>query len=92
MNSQDTYKYVAAVLAIIAIIFMVLYFQKDPGSVPQSLEDIATNIENCRDNIAEWRAEYGNNASTTPDGAEKLEDILSECGDSLKDGTEYLSQ
>lgn len=86
------YQYLAAALGIIALVFIVLYATKDTTTIPNQLDEIASNIEECRDRIAAWSNEGGTETSTSTTRANELETILSDCGETLRDSSENLEQ
>jgi regulatory protein YycI of two-component signal transduction system YycFG len=79
MEQDNTYKYLSIVLAIIAIIFAVLYFTKETQPASESLGDASAQVEMCRDNIAKWRMENSNQSTTTLSARSELMAILEDC-------------
>lgn len=89
MEQNNTYKYLAIVLAVVAIIFAVLYFTKTSQPASDSLGDATAGIEECRNSIAQWRQENSNQASTTAEGRADLQAILEQC-EGLLTGTNTI--
>lgn len=83
MEQNNTYKYLSIALAVIAIIFAILYFTKTTQPATDSIGDASTNIETCRNSIATWRQANSNQATTTEQGRADLMAILEDCEDVL---------
>ncbi len=79
---ENKYKYLSIVLAIIAIVFAVLYFTKPEPSVGDIYQGISTDVQKCSDKVAEWKNTYGTQASSTEKQA-ALDEILKDCKDML---------
>jgi hypothetical protein len=94
MNQEKTYQFLAIAFGIIALIFIVMFFTRDSDPVADRLSEIASNIEECQERIADWRSENATatTTATSTDISEELEDILSDCGETLREGSEYLGQ
>jgi hypothetical protein len=90
MNKEKPYHWLAIGLGILALIFAVLFITKKPEPIPNTLNQITINLEECRDKIVEWRSEHS--TSTSTESARELESILSGCEGALKEGNEYLDQ
>ncbi len=85
MDRTNTYKALMILFAIIAIVFAALYFtSKNDVSLSDTYEGISTDIRNCSERVAEWRAENSNKATTTPAERADLEDILADCEETIR--------
>jgi ABC-type transporter Mla subunit MlaD len=92
MEQNEKYKYAAIVLGIIALIFVVLFFTKNSEPIPDTLDQIVTGIESCRDQIAEWRSESVSTTTDAADRANALDNILENCEKAVSEGNSYLEQ
>jgi len=79
MQENNTYKYLSILLAIIAIVFAVLYFLNPTQPVSNTVDDIAIEIQACKDNIAKWQQSQAGQATTSLEAQEGLNDILENC-------------
>lgn len=78
MEPNNTYKYLSVVLAIIAIIFAVLYFTKTTAPATETLDDTADRLTDCRNDITDWQMQYGQ-ATSTVESRAALETVLTNC-------------
>ncbi len=89
-QNNNTYKYLSIVLAIIAIIFAVLYFTKPSEPVSDTLNGISDDAAECRADLADWQQRNSGQASTTENAREELSDILKNCQDIFQNSQEKL--
>jgi len=89
---NNTYKYLSIALAIIAIIFAVLYFTKQSQPVSDTYKDISSDVKDCQEQIANWQKVNGTVATATTSQAARseLEGILSKCQGLVGDSQEKL--
>ncbi len=90
MEQNNTYKYLSVVLAIIAIVFAVLYFTKKSDTVTETFQDVSTKAAECRTKIADWQQMNGGKATTTEDAREDLMNILNDCQDTFQNSQERI--
>lgn len=76
---NNTYKWISLVLAIVAIVFAVLYFTKPSEPVSETFNDISAQAQMCRDEVSSWQARHGAQATTTQAQRDELSSILDEC-------------
>ncbi len=90
MEQNNTYKYLSIILAIIAVIFAVLYFTKPSEPVTETISDVSAEAAMCRDNIAAWRQANSNMSTTSEQARAELMTILEECEEILADSQERI--
>lgn len=78
MEPNNTYKYLSIVLAIIAIIFAVLYFTKPVPEVTDTLNDVTAQMTECRNRLSAWRSQYNDSTSTT-ESQSAFDDVIEFC-------------
>ena len=80
---NKSYKGVAIVLGIIALVFAVLFFTSSRGEVGKDLEGVSEKFATCRENIAAWQVKF-KMATVTADTYGELGDILKDCNNSVE--------
>ena len=85
MTNEARYKNIAIVLAIVAIVFAVLFFTKGNDKVSDTLEDVSNKLTECKDNIAEWQSKHST-ATASDDAQKELSDILEDCNTAVEAG------
>ena len=89
-QTSNTYKYLAIVFAIIAIIFAVLYFTKPSQPVSETFGEITADAEACKVKLETWQKSYGGLATTTVEVRAELEGILEDCKDVFEDSQDKI--
>ncbi len=89
-QNNNTYKYLSIVLAIIAIIFAVLYFTKPSEPVSETFDEISANVGECRTQLDAWRAANGGQATTTEQARNELMSILENCESIFEESQEQI--
>ena len=90
MNENNTYKYLSVVLAIIAIIFAILYFTRPTQPVSDTINEVSQRVTACRENMAAWQQANIGSATTTQEDRDNLESILNDCIDAMESSVEEL--
>ena len=90
MEQANTYKYLSIFLAIIAIIFAVLYFTKPSQPVSETFGDISADFQECRTEITAWQQANSGQVAVTTEAREQLNDILENCKDTSEDSSDKL--
>ena len=79
MQENNTYKYLSIVLAIVALIFAVLYFTKPSEPVSETFDDISASVEECNAKVETWQKANAGKPTTTQAATEELQNILKDC-------------
>lgn len=90
MQQNNTYKYLSLILAIVAIVFAVLYFTKPAPTVQDLYTEAQALVERCGADLAAWQEEYATSTAETEKKA-ALDAILEDCRDVLDQTSETLS-
>lgn len=89
MDQNNTYKYLSVVLAIIAIVFAVLYFTKDTP-VSETYNEISADVQGCWNQLFDWQRVNGTLSTTTEQARNDLMSILEDCQDTFEDTEKKL--
>ncbi len=87
---NNMYKYLSVVLAIIAVVFAVLYFTKPSDRVSETYQDISSEAGECRSRLADWQEARVASATTTEADRDELMTILDDCKDTFTDAQERI--
>lgn len=93
MNTE-TYKWTSIILAILVAILLIALFAGNPFA-GEPVEELTEEVSECNAELAEWRednpAPYEWAAMATS-ARERLGEIISECSDEVREGTEELRE
>lgn len=92
MPQNNTYKYLSIVLAVIALIFAVLYFIKPSETITDTLGDIQAKARDCQAKILVWQStnSAGSSGTTSIAAQADLNDILNQCKNDFENSQEKL--
>jgi hypothetical protein len=90
MEPNTTYRNLSIVLAIIALIFIVLYFTKPSEPVSETFSDMNEKISSCQQQLIDWRSKYSAQSTSTEQSRSELDAILDDCQDIFEDSQEQI--
>lgn len=90
METNNSYKYLSIVLAIIAIVFAFLYFTKPNDTITETLGDISADFQECSTKLSMWRQTHGPTITITAEARAELDAILDKCRATTEDSEEKI--
>jgi hypothetical protein len=90
MQTNNTYKYLSIILAIIALIFAILYFTKPTAPVMDTIGDITADVKACRDDLAAWQQAHSGQATTSDTEKAELNTIIEKCKNTLENSQDNI--
>ncbi len=91
MTNEIKYKYATIVLAIIVVILIVTLINKPEPTLNNALKSVGDDLGDCREALANWRAEFGTTtAPLSVDAREALDAAVAACQEKVDDAQATL--